>query len=203
MDAQGIIVVPYRDRAEHLTIFLEKQKGKDIIIVEQEEGKPFNRGKLLNVGFAQSLNYDYFIFHDVDMIPVTADYRAGTGAVHIATMCEQFNYRMPYRDYFGGVTIMRKNDFLKCNGFPNEFWGWGAEDDELLRRVRDAKIKVSRRNCRFKSLKHAHNLEPASYEINVQKYKSPINYYDGLNSLSYDVLNDESEGKVRHIKVRI
>jgi hypothetical protein len=203
MGSQGIIVVPYRDREEHLSVFLQKQQDRHIIIVEQEQGKLFNRGKLLNIGFAQSLAYDFFIFHDVDMIPVTADYRPGSGAIHIATMCEQFNYRMPFRDYFGGVTIMNKQDFLKCNGFPNEFWGWGAEDDELLRRVKDAKIRVLRRNCRFKSLKHAHNLEPQSYEVNVSKFKSPIDYQDGLNTLQYTVLSDVTTDNVRHIVVSV
>jgi hypothetical protein len=52
------IVVPYRDREEHLKKFLPAMKKCDflndidyeILIVEQEDGKPFNRGKLLNVG---------------------------------------------------------------------------------------------------------------------------------------------------------
>lgn len=199
----GIIVVPYRDRAEHLQVFLKKQLNKHIIIVEQENGKPFNRGKLLNVGFAESLNYDYFIFHDVDMIPITADYRPSSFPTHIATMCEQFKYRMPYRDYFGGVTIMNKNDFALCNGFPNEFWGWGAEDDELRRRVIDAKLKIVRRNCRFRSLKHPHQMNPELYDINVHKFNAPINRYDGLNTLEYSVIEDVTTSNVRHIKVSI
>ena len=50
------IIVPYRDRESHLTKFItgiksyfKNQKIKyEIIIVEQSDDKPFNRGKLLN-----------------------------------------------------------------------------------------------------------------------------------------------------------
>ena len=52
------IVVPYRNRREHLNHFipsisnhLKKQKIPfEIIVVEQADDKPFNRGKLLNIG---------------------------------------------------------------------------------------------------------------------------------------------------------
>ena len=42
-----------------------------IFIVEQSnDGRKFNRGKLLNIGFdLAKTDYDSFIFHDVDLIP--------------------------------------------------------------------------------------------------------------------------------------
>ena len=72
----NIIVVPYRDRKNHLEVFKNKIKsflevlGNDtlILIVEQKEGKEFNRGKLLNIAvkeYNDSCN-KAFIFHDVD-----------------------------------------------------------------------------------------------------------------------------------------
>ena len=62
MSEKLAIIVPYRDREEHLSKFLPAMKKCDfldgidyeIMIVEQEEGKPFNRGKLLNVGASDS-----------------------------------------------------------------------------------------------------------------------------------------------------
>ena len=73
------IIVPYRDRYDHLIIFKKriisflKNKAIDyeLIIVEQDNAKNFNRGKLLNIGFlyAKKLECDYVVFHDVDMIP--------------------------------------------------------------------------------------------------------------------------------------
>jgi len=55
------LIIPYRNRKEHLKIFLTEFPEKiqkisphvqyTIFIIEQAEGKLFNRGKLLNVGY--------------------------------------------------------------------------------------------------------------------------------------------------------
>jgi hypothetical protein len=37
--------------------------------------------------------------------------------------------------FFGGVTALHPPDFRRANGFPNEYWGWGMEDDQLRLRV--------------------------------------------------------------------
>lgn len=45
-----------------------------------------------------------------------------------------FSFRLPYAGYFGGVSGLSKKQFLKINGFPNEYWGWGGEDDDIYNR---------------------------------------------------------------------
>ena len=40
------------------------------------------------------------------------------------------------------VTLFHREHFVKVNGFPNNFWGWGAEDDELRLRVLDAQLPI-------------------------------------------------------------
>lgn len=44
------------------------------------------------------------------------------------------SFRLPYAGYFGGVSGLSKKQFLKINGFPNEYWGWGGEDDDIYNR---------------------------------------------------------------------
>ena len=39
--------------------------------------------------------------------------------------------RLRYKGYFGGVTALTKEQFERVNGFPNNYWGWGGEDDDL------------------------------------------------------------------------
>ena len=79
------LVIPYRARPSHLAIFLPymhtflQMQGLNytILVVEQENGFPFNRAKLLNIGFVESLKLfsssDCFIFHDVDLLPTTTN----------------------------------------------------------------------------------------------------------------------------------
>lgn len=43
-------------------------------------------------------------------------------------------HRLPYAGYFGGVSGLSKAQFLRINGFPNEYWGWGGEDDDIFNR---------------------------------------------------------------------
>lgn len=186
-----LIIVPYRDRAEHLSIFLKVFQGSPILVVEQAEGNPFNKGKLYNAGFVESPDYDYYILHDVDMIPVYADYSYPDVPTHLATHCSQFDYEMPYEDYFGGVVLVSKEDYAKANGFPNEFWGWGGEDGEFRRRLLHAGLSLKSRDCRFECLGHSREIDPILLYENRKRQRAPLDVYDGLNSLKYRVLKDE------------
>ena len=68
------IIVPYRDRADHLDEFLSEMMrffaadpinagiSPRFLIVEQAPGLPFNRGALLNVGFRLLAPVFLFIF---------------------------------------------------------------------------------------------------------------------------------------------
>lgn len=129
------VIVPYRNRYEHLAEFkthiVQYLKSHnidfEIIIVEQDDAKLFNRGMLLNIGFkeAKQLKCDYVVFHDVDMLPVDVDYSYSDTPVHLATD------NIPFESYFGGITLFPTELFEKINGFSNLYWGWGFEDDDL------------------------------------------------------------------------
>ena len=49
-------IVPYRDRSTHLNTFISymesylKDYTYEVIVIEQVDNQPFNRGKLLNIG---------------------------------------------------------------------------------------------------------------------------------------------------------
>ena len=129
------VIVPYRNRYEHLIEFkthiVQYLKSHnidfEIIIVEQDDAKLFNRGMLLNIGFerAKKLDCDYVVFHDIDMIPIDVDYSYSDTPTHLATD------NIPFESYFGGITLFPSELFEKINGFSNLYWGWGFEDDDL------------------------------------------------------------------------
>ena len=158
-----LIGVPYRDREAHLKeflprmeIFLKKQEIEyDILIVEQTFDNSFNRAKLLNIAFDHTKGeYGWYCFHDVDMLPIRANYGKCEVPTHLASEAQQFSYKMPYPYYFGGVTLFDPESFIKINGYSNEYWGWGAEDDDVYFRCAKLGEKTARRAGRYSSLDH-------------------------------------------------
>lgn len=158
-----LVIIPYRDRESHLKEFipyikktLQNQNIENkIVVVEQSTGKLFNRGLLCNIGFSiYQKKYDYICIHDVDMIGEDFDYRYEPVVTHLSARCKNRNYTEFYAKYLGGVTLFPKNDFIKINGFSNEYWGWGAEDDDLRLRCDTINVEVQRKQCKFYTLYH-------------------------------------------------
>jgi hypothetical protein len=158
------IIVPYRDlhpaqkRAEHLKQFIaymgpfmkkaisqfSSKSIFHIFIVEQSPEHKFNRGALLNLGFieASKQGYNVFIFHDVDLLPgdSIAPYYVKNPEIpiHIARCWDRYKGE----EYLGGIISISGKNFTDLNGYPNNYWGWGGEDDELRRRVNDINLQI-------------------------------------------------------------
>lgn len=185
------IVIPYRDRDQHLAKFKAYMQphypDADIVVIEQSAGKPFNRGKLLNIGVLE-FEADYYALHDVDMLPVKADYTMPECPTLLATKVQQFNYQMPYAGYFGGVVLISRKDMHRCNGFDNDFWGWGAEDDNFRQRILSSVGRVDYRDCVFNSLPHPRKLDPSLHRKNVMRWKSGGDPNNGLSSCQYRIV---------------
>lgn len=143
------VCVPYRNRGEHLEKFIphmtkiltDQNINFKIYIAHQKDDEPFNRGKLLNSAFTEAVKEgcDYFAFHDIDMLPIEghADYSYPEEyPVLISTEIDEYDFKPPYKEYFGGCVMFSRNQFEMINGFGNDYRGWGAEDDDLFWRVR-------------------------------------------------------------------
>jgi len=141
------VIVPYRKRPGHLRKFQQsiesylKDQDYELIVVEQNDDLPFNRGKLLNIGFQLALRKqcDYVVFHDIDMLPIDVDYSYSDVPIHLATNFTNSD-REIFKTYFGGITMFPIDLFKKVNGYSNEYWGWGFEDDDLLMRLTEQNV---------------------------------------------------------------
>lgn len=200
------IIVPYRDRKEHLSLFLPYMHSyldmqgieHEIYVIEQAGDELFNRGKLLNIGFnlsnkitSKDNNPVWFAFHDVDMLPITANYTYCEVPTHLVCNATQFPNGIPYEGYFGGVTLFNAHDFILINGYSNMYWGWGSEDDDLLQRIDKSELIAERRDGGvFQSLQHATCYTPEiankNFEILQQKNDSSK---EGLNTLEYGIIS--------------
>ena len=151
MSKKLAICVPHYKREEHLKEFVphmdEFFKDKDIeykiFVANQvypDSVSGFNRGTAKTVAFdiAQKEGYDYFCFHDIDMVPedVTCDYSYPDKVEHLAVMVQQFEYGLKYQEYFGGAILFTKEHYEKINGYSNGYFNWGMEDDDLFYRTK-------------------------------------------------------------------
>lgn len=212
-----LIITPYRDRAQHLIewepamqrTMKEQDINAEIIVVCQDDGKPFNRAMLLNIGFAFTEGQaDYYCLADVDMLPEISDYSYVEHPTHLAARCSQFDYKLPYHKYFGGITLINREDFLTINGLSNLYTSPSCEDDDFFRRCVKKGLTPARRNCQFRSLPHKRwqeNLDKNVYGELLKKLENCEDRIDtdGLNSLRYKVLYFEQGGGVTKIIVEI
>lgn len=198
------IIIPYRDRAHHLNIFLKnihpflqrQLVDYGVFVIEQAGDGVFNRAMLMNVGFVEALKFrefDCFIFHDVDLLPEDDRnlYTCPDQPRHMSVAIDVMKYRLPYSDIFGGVSAMTKNHFQLVNGFSNMYWGWGGEDDDMAVRLKSAGLHISRypnNIARYTMLTHRkQKANPKRFEI-LYSGRKRIKA-DGLNSLQYRRIN--------------
>ncbi|KAG1961870.1 beta-1,4-galactosyltransferase 3 [Pimephales promelas] len=216
------IVVPYRNRQTHLRAllyhlhpFLQRQQVHyGIYIVHQSGNSTFNRAKLLNVGVREALkeeDWSCVFLHDVDLLPEN-DHNTYTChpqyPTHLSVAMDKFRYRLPYSQYFGGVSAVTPEQYLKMNGFPNQYWGWGGEDDDIAARVRLSGMKIMRPPLaigHYKMIKHKGD---QGNEQNPRRFdllkRTRLNWRsDGLNSLTYKLLSKELDPLYTNLTVNI
>jgi hypothetical protein len=184
-----LVIVPYRDRESHLKEFIpyitntltSQNIEYKILVVEQSPEKLFNRGLLCNIGFDLYKNeFDYICIHDVDIIGENFDYRYEPVITHLSARHKNRNYEEFYPKCLGGVVLFPKEDFLKVNGFSNEYWGWGVEDDDLRLRCDTMNVCVQRKQCKFYTLYHP----TIPWTDRPQKSPGYINNLNKLNKLN-------------------
>jgi N-terminal region of glycosyl transferase group 7/N-terminal domain of galactosyltransferase len=206
------IVVPYRDRAEHLRKFvphlatyfqsdkLDRHIPISLHVVEQSGNAPFNRGRVLNCGYALACdNADYICFHDVDYLPLWADYSWSARPARLAWNGLQLPENP--NTFFGGVVLFDKAAFENVNGYPNEYWGWGCEDLELGCRCSLAGLGFDKRDGTYLPLPHPHagytaagtrTEEAQQTRARFQKRRGRLADFmttDGLSNLKFELLD--------------
>jgi predicted glycosyltransferase involved in capsule biosynthesis len=193
------IIVPYRDRSEHLAEFLEAmltiKQDKELIIVEQEEGKPFNRGKLLNIGAIYSTG-THLIMHDVDMIPLFTEYPAAGAIIQLASSDIQTS------GYLGGVTMFNSDIFFNFGGYSNNFFSRGEDNEIRFHIMRQPRIPIIIEHFhRFRVLNHARpavEFDPVLWA----KAQRP-RFQDGVEYCKFQILESIESKNFKMLKVSI
>nr|XP_054766013.1 beta-1,4-galactosyltransferase 5-like [Lytechinus pictus] len=196
------ILIPFRDRFFHLPILLrylipmlKKQLLQfSFFVIEQANKNLFNRAMLMNVGFLESLkifDYDCFVIHDVDHVPL--DDRNYYGCTdmprHFLSGVDKWKYKLLYKTFFGAVTGLTKGNIRSINGFPNVYWGWGGEDDDIWKRVKDVGLNITRYEgpvYHYDVIRHHHKSAPlAKDRFELLRKSHDRLKKDGLSNIVY------------------
>jgi len=225
------VVVPYRDRESHLRKFVphlrayfardkvDREIPYSALIIEQEKGLPFNRGALKNIGFVLGREHsDYTAFHDVDYLPIWADYTFADALTPIVWYGAEKRPVVPGQPrvvtqnmnmFFGAVVLASNALFAQVDGFANSYWGWGPEDLDLAYRFMANKISPGRRKGTFSPLGHVNegwqpDGKPTPIaSVNTQLFQSrwaagTATESDGLSTLAFEVLQRRSISDSSH-----
>ncbi|MCP9261280.1 hypothetical protein DINM_004657 [Dirofilaria immitis] len=207
--SQGIrlfiaIIIPFRDRQTHLTRLLDflfpilKYQNLDFrfIVTEQYGKELFNKGRLMNAAFcfAEKLKVDCVIFHDVDMFPTDdrINYDCPNTPRHIGAYVNTLGYKLMYTEIVGGVLAIRMDHFRAVNGYSNEFWGWGGEDDDMGMRILTLNMTIERPDifvARYVMLQHTKRKDSNNQLIKRMLKASHIRMiWDGVRKLSWRII---------------
>uniref|UniRef100_H2XTR1 Beta-1,4-galactosyltransferase n=1 Tax=Ciona intestinalis TaxID=7719 RepID=H2XTR1_CIOIN len=200
------IIVPHRNRERHLRQFLKaihpvmqrQQADYGVFVVHQSGTGTFNKAKLLNIGYTEALkqdDYDCFIFHDVDLLAEDDRnlYRCAEVPRHLSVGIDKWDYQLPYDALFGGVIAMTKDQFAQVNGYSNEYWGWGAEDDDMYVRILHSCLGLERAQYDVARYRMAYHPSDKSNRVNPYRYTLLVGAaerqrHDGLNNLHYSLV---------------
>ena len=206
------VLYPYRARApqefrkqelqvhkDYLTDYLVKNFPRlkfNFVVVEQNNDLPFNKGRLLNIGFLKGLEehkkqdkqtIPYFCIHNTDIFPIeNVDYSFSNGLRDI----------QGYTGGVGGLTLLDYQSFLRFNGYPNNFFGWGGEDICVKERAEDLGIPIDRscHNNKGKSIvkESDHYRDSSQNTRNLELYrqdKASKGYqHNGVRQTKFDVV---------------
>jgi hypothetical protein len=114
----------------------------------------------------------------VDMLPIDVDYSYSKNVYHLATnfVSDSDYSKEVFQKYFGGVNLFPIESFRKINGYPNDYWGWGFEDDELFRRCISNGINTEKMEIRNRI-----------QSTNGLKFNGKESYIKILNKINYNL----------------
>lgn len=227
-DRRLTVVIPFRDREPHLAELLPVLKAQlegqrlqhRIIVVEQPPGGLFNRGRLINIGLHFTADTsDYYCLHDVDAIPLTANYACPSQPLRLVNRINLGGadaVRQHNDYYFSGAVSVRKEQVFAVNGFSNQYWGWGKEDDDFFFR-----LLLAGYLCYFDSQGAFHDLpNPEHQQVRRNGLVTPAHVRrnrrersrllrglvdpadDGLNTLRYEITKHVEDVNCERICVR-
>jgi beta-1,4-galactosyltransferase 1 len=177
-------------------------------IISDRDEEFFNLGRTINIGFdylsSKIKDDDIFIFHPVDLLPIDVDYKIYQ------------NTKFCYRDHSPDGAFYKSIGFIsseykKINGFSNNYWGWGLEDDDLFTRISIHGISFDKKIDNYTRLTNDGNgVTDDEHYMPLYNFNQQFVYHirstkdyniSGLNNLRYEVVETEFYNGIKKIKI--
>ena len=219
----------FTDRIDFHIYVIEQESNRDDydglpneLKIEGTKMAKFNLGRLKNIGFkiADSERPGYYVLTDVDILPSVTSIHLyfknppNNKIIHLANRGTSYDTD---KKFIGGAISVNENTFVETNGYPNDFWGWGGEDEAFRYRIEVNKFKIGKIKDDRASII---DLEEKTDELNMEKKKSEpaiikdikdklkidnkINWKtNGLSNIDtlYTITDRQNYEKISHIKV--
>jgi hypothetical protein len=224
------IIIPYRNREEHLSILLpaltEKFQNEDyeIIVAEQNDDEKFRLSSLYNIAFKYASG-DLLIFHDVDYVPsenVSYQLKNNNPTYPVRQVVflnndltlKNYNdipagyrhFKQDVGNHWGGVFMMSRDQFECINGFNPLYIGWGKEEEETHLRLLEKDLVCERHTeGLFYALDHNDNCPPLSDSNFIENHHLLYNYKNNLHigykNITAHVEEFDTETGIKWLKI--
>tara|TARA_B110000977_G_scaffold199149_1_gene285719 strand:- start:500 stop:2608 length:2109 start_codon:yes stop_codon:yes gene_type:complete len=188
------------DSITNLTItIIEQESNRDdydklptITKVKDSNMAKFNLGRLKNIGYklTKHKKKQYFILSDIDLIPsedLIDSYLSipnNDQFIHLAAEGTRYSHsNSKNKNFLGGCLSFSKESFEKSNGYPNNFWGWGGEDDALLYRSKQNNIDIIDPESAILDLE----------ELTIQEKKKDIKQNEATEDQKWEKVDDDKK----------
>jgi len=189
-------------------------KDLQIMIVEQDNDKPFNKGLLWNAAFLEAEKYfdgvspKYYMHNNSDnLINMGEPFPPDVASPDVGFTDIR---RVPHLDEYiggnmlGGCCLFDGPSYRETNGFPNNIWGWGGDDWALMRRIRERNVPYKRSvvfNSNWMIENRDHVRDKKANDQNIQIALTEPIEKSGLNDCTYNIMRfgefyDEENGVI-------
>lgn len=189
--------------------------NKEIIVVNQDDERPFMRGQCYNIGakystgnFLALTDNDIYHLRCLPLFKIYAVYKCPIIGFEAITQLTLDNGKPIYGVTemrplgFGAFTFLSKSDFANANGFSNLYIGWGAEDRDFISRF-DKYIRVPQ-NLGHLTHPRRTNTNVHNTELNHEFLKTAGNrnkMLDGMKQTRWTEDAVERDGNILYVHV--
>ena len=100
------------------------------------------------------------------------------------------NYIFSINNNFCRISLFHKDDYIKINGFSNNYIGWGCEDIDFLLRCYFSNIKIKKYNFIWQTLDKQKTKNEFKDLYSTNFYQRNLSILKSINDKKIDFMKD-------------